>query len=260
VRNPAWWPAVCSVIVLGATLGAPRGVAEGPGDIAQHLAAGDTALAEKDWARAQHAFTSALWIDPELPTAHYGLGQAQMGQQQFAAAAESFGNCRNALRRLLAHGQTVAVHTALARAHRLKALEDYVVFLQRQTTTAFIGGQDANFTAVTRLEKVISQLQRDHASPSSLAKVPPIVSFLLGSAQLQAGQLQEAEASLLEVVGARKDFGPAHNNLAVIYLKTGRLPEARTEVESAEECGFTVHPQLKKDLERAVAAAESPGK
>ena len=260
MRNPAWWPAVCSVIVLGATLGAPRGGAEGPGDVAQHLATGDTALAEKDWARAQHAFTSALWIDPELPTAHYGLGQAQMGQRQFAAAAESFGNCRSVLRRLLAHGQNVAVHTLHARANRLSALEDYVDFLRRQSTGAFVGGQDANFTAIARLEKAISQLRRDHAGPSNLAGVPPIVSFLLGSAQLQAGQLQEAEASLLEVVGARKDFGPAHNNLAVIYLKTGRLPEARAEVESAEECGFRVHPQLKKDLERAVAAAEPPGK
>ena len=42
-----------------------------------------------------------------------------------------------------------------------------------------------------------------------------------------------------------------HNNLAVVYMQTGRLAEADAEIKAAEKTGFRVNPQLKEDLKKA---------
>jgi hypothetical protein len=43
-------------------------------------------------------------------------------------------------------------------------------------------------------------------------------------------------------------YGEAHNNIAVIYMQTGRLAAAEQEVKLAEKNGFRVNPQFKTDL------------
>ena len=48
-------------------------------------------------------------------------------------------------------------------------------------------------------------------------------------------------------------LGEAHNNLAVVYLQTGRFPEADVEITAAEKAGFRVNPQLKEDVKKALA-------
>lgn len=45
-------------------------------------------------------------------------------------------------------------------------------------------------------------------------------------------------------------MGEAHNNLAYIYMVTGRLAEAEKSVRLAEKAGLTVAPGLKADLEQ----------
>jgi hypothetical protein len=42
--------------------------------------------------------------------------------------------------------------------------------------------------------------------------------------------------------------GKAFNNLAVVYLQTGRARETDEAVRSAEKAGYKVHPQLKADI------------
>ena len=49
--------------------------------------------------------------------------------------------------------------------------------------------------------------------------------------------------------------GEAHNNLAVVYLQTGRYDEAEKAVKAAEKTGFKVNPMLKEDI----AAKKKPG-
>ena len=43
-------------------------------------------------------------------------------------------------------------------------------------------------------------------------------------------------------------FGEAHNNLAVVYMMSDRLPEAEAEIKQAEHSGFRVNPQFQRDL------------
>ena len=53
-------------------------------------------------------------------------------------------------------------------------------------------------------------------------------------------------------IDANPKLGEAHNNLAVIYMQTGRFDEALQELTLAEKAGFRVNPQFKADLkERA---------
>ena len=43
-------------------------------------------------------------------------------------------------------------------------------------------------------------------------------------------------------------LGEAHNNLAVLYMQTGRKKEAEEAIRAAERARFRVHPQLKADI------------
>ncbi len=45
--------------------------------------------------------------------------------------------------------------------------------------------------------------------------------------------------------------GEAHNNLAVVYLLTGRYPEAEAAIKAAEANGVKMNPQLKEDVKKA---------
>ena len=55
----------------------------------------------------------------------------------------------------------------------------------------------------------------------------------LGIAQHIAGDLEAAEASLLLALESNPEQPVAHNELGIIYRKTGRFPEARESYESA---------------------------
>ena len=78
--------------------------------------------------------------------------------------------------------------------------------------------------------------------------VPAGLSMALGSAYFRNQNIELAEKEYLEAIRVEPGFGEAHNNLAVIYLITGRLDLADTEVAQAEKAGFNVNPKLKEDL------------
>ena len=80
------------------------------------------------------------------------------------------------------------------------------------------------------------------------ATVPPWVSLALGSAYFRAGRLSDAEREYKATIAADSRSGEAHNNLAVVYLETGRITEAEASVKAAKKAGFKVHPQLEQDI------------
>ena len=72
----------------------------------------------------------------------------------------------------------------------------------------------------------------------------------IGSAYLRSGQLPEAERSYLEATQDDPKMGSAYNNLAVVYMMTGRKKEAEEAVRTAERVGFRVNPGLKDDIRK----------
>jgi Flp pilus assembly protein TadD len=77
---------------------------------------------------------------------------------------------------------------------------------------------------------------------------PAELSLALGSAHFRSGSLPEAEREHLAAAGANPRLGEAHNNLAVVYMMTGRLDEAARALDRARKSGYKVHPQLEKDV------------
>ena len=63
------------------------------------------------------------------------------------------------------------------------------------------------------------------------------------------GPFGAAENAYKAAIDADAKAGEAHNNLAVVYMLTGRLDDSTKEIVLAEKVGYHVNPQFKKDLE-----------
>lgn len=74
------------------------------------------------------------------------------------------------------------------------------------------------------------------------------------AAALDAGNLDEAEALLREALTADLFFGPAHNNLGVVFLERGELYEAASELEWARKL-MPGHPDPRVNLALALEEA-----
>ena len=81
-------------------------------------------------------------------------------------------------------------------------------------------------------------------------QVPAFVSLSLGSAQFRLGRRAEAEQAFLAAVATDPKTGEAHNNLAVLYLETGRFDQAKASLRAAEKAGIKVHPELKAQINK----------
>jgi len=89
-------------------------------------------------------------------------------------------------------------------------------------------------------------------------RVPAELYLALGSAYFRQGALGDAEREYVEAVQSDPRMGPAHNNLAVIYMLSGRFKEAHVALQKAEKNGFAVNPNLKRDLTAREAAVSLP--
>jgi Tfp pilus assembly protein PilF len=111
---------------------------------------------------------------------------------------------------------------------------------------------------VRQLQTEITNLQqaKDRNDNMTLdTKVPYYVPMALGSAYFRNNQFAEAEKEYKEAIDANPDSGETHNNLAVLYLLTGRYEQAQSEVDRAEKTGFKVNPSLKEDIKGKKKAA-----
>jgi Tfp pilus assembly protein PilF len=84
---------------------------------------------------------------------------------------------------------------------------------------------------------------------------PHWLSLALGSAHFRNQDFRRAEEAYRAAVEVKPDLGEAHQNLAVVYMVTGRLDQAEREVELAEEAGLRVPSGLRKDIEKRRASS-----
>src|SRR4029453_11080848 len=80
--------------------------------------------------------------------------------------------------------------------------------------------------------------------------VPAFVYVGLGSAFFRLEQWPDAEREYQATIAADPKTGEAYNNLAVVYLTTGRYAEADKAVQAAERAGYKVSPGLKDDIKK----------
>lgn len=240
--------AAASVFTLALRAGAPA-PPPNAGEAARvmafdRFAAGRDALIAKRWADAETAFGEALRLQPGLALAHYGLGQALMGQARYAEAADAFLSCRNVF--------------ALARRMDSSKVREMEIRDLRDTLQALAGRHalSGDRFLEMQLEKRLSELQK--GGPPSERWVPPGVTLALGTAYFQAGALAEAEQEFQAVLRQDPSSGDAENNLAVLYLALGRLDEAEAAAARAEKAGVKVSPRLRDEIRQRRASPRPP--
>lgn len=260
-----------STLLLGVALFADA-CAPGPGGEAAARAsdayvAGVELIAARRWEEAEASFLAALLLDPGIPLAHYGLGQARLELKRYAEAAAAFEASRDAYR-CASDLSSEARRTSTRRLDAtIRSLRETLRNLdQDRLQRSTILWQEINGSEKPRpgadartrdaIEAQIAQIERLKSRRSD-AGPPAALSLALGTAYFHAGNLVDAEREFRTAAAADPGSGDAYNNLAVVLMLTGRLEKAEQAVKAAEKRGVAVSPRLKEVL-RARESARPP--
>jgi tetratricopeptide (TPR) repeat protein len=228
-------------LLLVARAVAGQGLAETLAREAQtHYQAGLTLMASESWEAAAAKFEAAIAVDKLMAMAHYNLGQCRMLQRRYDEAANAYVGAREAFK-------SVGLLSQQERSERERLRRDEINEL-RDLLRDSAAPSPKTIAMQERLRVLESAQNRDLAGDRS---VPAEVYLALGSAYFRQQKLEDAEREYREAVRVNSKLGAAHNNLAVIYLLTGRLDQAEESMKQAERNDFKVHPQFKADLKAA---------
>jgi tetratricopeptide (TPR) repeat protein len=208
-----------------------------------HYRTGLELMFAERYAEAEREFSAAIALDPLLTLAHYGLGQSFMAQKRFTSAIYAFIGCRDAYGALAALYQRDVMASERRLDDERQELRDSV---QRVRSGQIKGAGPA---MLHQLEKRLDELETMRRSRGrERLQTPAEVSLALGSAYFRNNQPRDAEREWLAAVSVNPRLGEAHNNLAVVYMLSGRKKEAEEAVKAAERARFRVNPQLKEDI------------
>jgi tetratricopeptide (TPR) repeat protein len=233
-----------ALLLLSASLSA-QSLASDPNrrEAIAHYREGQDQLHREQWEKAIVAFDRAIKLDPLLTDAHYGRGEAFMGLRRYASAAQAFERTIDAARTLHGLAERSRVEVDRQIDDELRELRE-----QLRRTQALKGGV-AGFRT-TQLEDRVRDLQRQRSSLGQPFEAPAGVLLALGSAHFRNGDRVQAEAFWSDAVRINSRLGEGWNNLAVIYMTSGRRKDAEDALRNAERGGFRVNPRLKDDVAR----------
>jgi Flp pilus assembly protein TadD len=213
----------------------------------RHLRLGQENMHAEQWGKAEAEFVEAIKLEASLEMAHYGLGQVYMATKRFPEAVKAYLGCRDAFVSNTARRANNDLDAMRALDEEIRSLEDEKTLLVTGRVTAMMSGGPIDLDR--RISDLKSRRFRDSKAPPD---TPAWISIALGSAYFRAGSMADAEREYLQALKADSKLGEAHNNLAVVYMLTGRYPQADAEIKAAEKSGFRVNPQLKQDLKKAL--------
>jgi Tfp pilus assembly protein PilF len=213
----------------------------------ENYALGQSYMRTEDWDKAEAAFKRAIQLDPLFTLAHYSLGQVYMNTRTYPSAVEAFQRCKDAFKQLVSLASTDRAAADRRLDEAIRDTRDAIQMYQenRPKSSPQNQAREGSLHLEARLEFLERQKNRGASAP---IEMPAEFSLALGSAYLRNGQLPQAEQEYVEAVKVNPRMGEAYNNLAVVYMNTGRLNEAENAVKQAEKAGYKVHPQLKKDI------------
>ena len=207
----------------------------------QHYRTGQELLSAEQWDKAADEFRHATEKDPLFTDAFYGLGQAHMGAKRFTSAAQAFQSTIDTAQKLHQLRERDRVTADKQIDDQLRALREAQRTVAQQKT-----GQVQN--QQLKIEARIRELEGSKSSIGKPFEPPAEVLLSLGSAHFRNDDRDNAEKFWGEAVRVNSKLGEGWNNLAVIYLTSGRKKEAEEAVKSAERAGFRVNPRLKDDI------------
>jgi tetratricopeptide (TPR) repeat protein len=229
----------------------PRGNAINPDmeRAKRHYDLGWGLFRSEDWAGAVKEFQQVIDIDPRFANAYYSLGRAEMGLRHFQKAIDAYTKCREVY--LASGGETFSNQLNGTRRIEDRIFELTTARAQAQTAGAKTNTQSQQLyiSELTNNIRELEQVRDRNQNVTIDTSVPFFVPLALGAAYFRSGKLEDAEREYKTAIEANSASGETHNNLAVLYMTTGRLEEATSEVKLAEKTGFRVNPQFKQDLE-----------
>ncbi len=214
-----------------------------------HYKKGLELMQAETWEEAAEAFKKAIANDPLMTLAHYNLGQCRMYQKRYAEAVGAYKACRSVVEQIGTLSEQERGERDRARRDEINELRDS---LNRLNTLKEVNVEKM----ATQIQDRIRLLESLEFRNPDRVQVPAEIPLALGSAYFRQDRFEEAEREYKEAVALNKKLGAAHNNLAVIYLFTGRLDEAEESVKLAEKAGFPVNARFKDDLKRAKLATQ----
>ena len=237
------------MLILGLTLALAAGpvsatIAKNRRAALEQYRAGEAFLQSEQFEEAAEEFRRAIALDPFLVVARYNLGYTSMLLKRYPDAVRAYEGCIEAIDLMNQAGAEEQEALEKARLDELNELKD--------SLTAVRTGKIKNMAVgptVLRYEERIRVLEQLRYGRDKQNPVPPEVYLGLGSAYFRQNLLPEAEQAYAKAVAANDRLGAAHNNLAVIYMLTGRYPQAHASIRSAEKAGFAVDKRLKVDLQ-----------
>lgn len=245
-RVPVTIPAVSLLLVC--TFAAPTSPPQANSDRRAAMASyrlGFEHMRSEKLDEAAAAFQTATGIDPTFEMAYYMLGRVRMQQRRYVEASAAFSRARALFLEAGGRQFTNIQEAQRFRRDQLTELDELIRQLQSGPQT--MQAQDQLRQLSDRRRALMENIQRGD-SVSLLNTVPAFVSLARGSAYFRMGNLAEAEKAYKEAITADARIGEAHNNLAVVYLETGRLDEAERAIAAAEKAGFKVQAQLKEEI------------
>ena len=205
-----------------------------------HYVRGQEFLQSELYDKAVNEFQNAVRNDRHFTDAYYGLGQAYMGLRRYASAIQAYERCLDAARIIFSMREQNRARTDQLITDQLRALREALA----QTAKMAVGQR----AAVIGIESRIRELERSKSGLVNRFEPPAQVLFAAGSAYYRNGDAITARERWEAAVKADPKLGEAWNNLAVVYMQSGRRQDAEAAVRNAEKHGFRVNPQLKEDI------------
>jgi tetratricopeptide (TPR) repeat protein len=220
----------------------------------QHYVRGQELMQRESFDEAAGQFERAIALDPMHWLAHYGLGQAHMARKRYPEAVTAYLACRDVVVKFASLDVAEQNTLEKVREDEIRELKDSLLRVQQGKIKT-----GSTFSLEVQLQDRLRVLEgaRLRGKEANVV-VPPGLMLGLGSAYFRSGRMDEAEGAFLEAVKIDPKLGPAHNNLAVMYMMGGRFKEAKEEIRRAEKAGTAVSDAFKKELERRAREGKEP--
>src|SRR5258708_19175199 len=236
-------------VVLGLAARAQAAEPHKARDAERHSRAGVESMKSEAWDEAAEEFRAAIAADPDMVLAHYSLGQCRMAERRYVEAVAAYRSPKDAFIRMGQLSEQDREAGERDRQDEIRGLRDNLNLLN----TTKDGSADRRAMEIeSRIRLLESMRFKGNQRPEMPAEFP----LALGSAYFREQKLAEAEAEYAEAVRLNPKLGAAHNNLAVIYLMTGRPADAESAIKRAEKSGLPVNAHLKEDIKKANAQAK----
>ncbi len=206
---------------------------------------GQRALAAGSVEEAREYFDQALERVPGFPEAEIGLGNIAMASGSFEQAYNHYMRAKDGYGDVGEAMLQVRMKRYTAARDQIRQIED--TMRELQSSNRATEGNPASMD-LAKYDAQIRQLQAIEPPDPEETGAPGEIYFYIGNAEFRLGRTNEAILSWEECRDKSPDFPMVYNNLALAYWRAGRIDEARASLIKAEELGFNVHPQFKKDL------------